>query len=226
MAPGGRAPGSPEGLEPLTHARVEYFERERRDLVRLGYVEPKVSPFASVGGDGLSYASYFAELVDAWAQEADPNERLYRLGASVGRCARARAFPWSAWPGTSSTGSSGSRVCIRRSRRASGSWAGSTGWGSPRRASGRGAHLPDVAGATRAPSTCRPRAWQFLRAAGSSRPEQVAELALTTRGARQLATAHRVADGPAPRTGAAVHPRAPGHRGGAASGVGRARSGP
>ena len=27
--------------------------------------------------------SYFAELIDEWAQEGDPNETLFRLGASV-----------------------------------------------------------------------------------------------------------------------------------------------
>jgi hypothetical protein len=26
---------------------------------------------------------YFAELIDEWAQEADPNEALFRLGASI-----------------------------------------------------------------------------------------------------------------------------------------------
>ena len=29
------------------------------------------------------YVSYFAELLDEWAQEADADERLYRLGASM-----------------------------------------------------------------------------------------------------------------------------------------------
>ena len=31
------------GLEPLTRARLAYLERERRDLVRLNYVEPVCS---------------------------------------------------------------------------------------------------------------------------------------------------------------------------------------
>ena len=71
------------GLEPFTRARVEYFERENRDLVRLSYVEPVVSPLLSRSSDVLGHASYFAELVDSWALEADPSERLYRLGVSV-----------------------------------------------------------------------------------------------------------------------------------------------
>jgi DNA repair protein RecO (recombination protein O) len=31
----------------------------------------------------LGYVGYFAELIDEWAQEADPNENLFRLGASM-----------------------------------------------------------------------------------------------------------------------------------------------
>src|SRR3954452_6426552 len=70
-------------LEPLTYGRVGYVERERRDLVRLGYVEPLRSPLSAIDGEALGYVSYFAELIDEWAQEADPNETLFRLGASI-----------------------------------------------------------------------------------------------------------------------------------------------
>src|SRR5205807_6990773 len=71
------------GLEPLTHGRVGYVERERRELVHLQYVEPIRSPLAAIDGEALGYVEYFAELIDEWAQEADPNETLYRLGASI-----------------------------------------------------------------------------------------------------------------------------------------------
>lgn len=82
------------GLEPLTLGRVGYVERERRELVHLQYVEPLRSPLAAVqtsaahgsGGSGdaaLGYVEYFAELLDEWAQEADPSETLFRLGASM-----------------------------------------------------------------------------------------------------------------------------------------------
>ena len=71
------------GLEPFTRVRLSYFERENRDLVRLSYVEPVASPLANQSGEALGHASYFAELVDVWALEGDPSERLYRLGASV-----------------------------------------------------------------------------------------------------------------------------------------------
>src|SRR5438045_72931 len=70
-------------LEPLTAGRVQYTERERRDLVFLHFVEPHRSPLAAASGDALGYVGYFAELIDEWAQDADPNETLYRLGASV-----------------------------------------------------------------------------------------------------------------------------------------------
>jgi len=71
------------GLEPLTYGRVAYVERERRELVRLDYVEQLRSPLSAVDGEALGYVSYFAELIDEWAQEADPNETLFRLGVSM-----------------------------------------------------------------------------------------------------------------------------------------------
>ncbi len=70
-------------LEPLTRVVVAYVERERRDLVQLREVETVRSPLAARDPDALGYVGYFAELIDEWAPEADPNERLYRLGASV-----------------------------------------------------------------------------------------------------------------------------------------------
>jgi DNA repair protein RecO (recombination protein O) len=70
-------------LEPLTYGRVGYVERERRDLVRLDYVEQLRSPLSAVHGEALGYVSYFAELIDEWAQDADPNETLFRLGVSM-----------------------------------------------------------------------------------------------------------------------------------------------
>ena len=70
-------------LEPLTYGRVGYFERERRELVSLSYVEPVRSPLSAAHGEALGYVGYFAELIDEWAQDADPNESLFRLGASM-----------------------------------------------------------------------------------------------------------------------------------------------
>jgi recombinational DNA repair protein (RecF pathway) len=70
-------------LEPLTCGRVAYLERERRDLVRIDYVEVTRSPLSAADGEALGYVGYFAELIDEWAQDADPNESLFRLGASM-----------------------------------------------------------------------------------------------------------------------------------------------
>ena len=70
-------------LEPMTYGRVGYVERERRELVRLDYVEQLRSPLSAIDGEALGYVSYFAELIDEWAQEADPNETLFRLGTSM-----------------------------------------------------------------------------------------------------------------------------------------------
>jgi DNA repair protein RecO (recombination protein O) len=84
VAKGARRPRSRflGALEPLTEVRVAYFESERRELVGLNYAETVRSPL-SVIGEGLGYVGYFAELLDEWAQEADADDRLYRLGASM-----------------------------------------------------------------------------------------------------------------------------------------------
>ena len=70
-------------LEPLTRVGVAYFEKEQRELVSVNYAEPERSPLASQDPSACVYAEYFAELLDEWAPEGDPNERLYRLGAST-----------------------------------------------------------------------------------------------------------------------------------------------
>ena len=95
VAKGARRPRSrfAAALEPLTEARVAYFEKERRELVGLNYVETVRSPLELTLGpaeagphvhpEALGYVGYFAELLDEWAQEADADDRLYRLGASM-----------------------------------------------------------------------------------------------------------------------------------------------
>lgn len=76
-------------LEPLTEVRVAYYESPRRELVGLNYAEAVRSPMAMVGSepgqgcDALTYSAYFAELLNEWAQDADADDRLYRLGASM-----------------------------------------------------------------------------------------------------------------------------------------------
>ena len=85
VAKGARRPRSrfTGALEPLTDVQVAYFEKERRELVGLNYAETRRSPLAFDNPDALGYVSYFAELLDEWAQEADADDRLYRLGASM-----------------------------------------------------------------------------------------------------------------------------------------------
>ena len=105
VAKGARRPRSRfvGSLEPLTEVRVAYFEHERRELVGLNFAEAIRSPLALMGPtravshagetpaatgrdvdrDALGYVGYFAELLDEWAQDADADERLYRLGASM-----------------------------------------------------------------------------------------------------------------------------------------------
>src|SRR4051812_2987600 len=72
-------------LEPMTCGRVTYRERERQDLVFVQDIAPTWSPLriAPGPGDALGHVGYFAELIDEWAPENDPNETLFRLGASV-----------------------------------------------------------------------------------------------------------------------------------------------
>jgi DNA repair protein RecO (recombination protein O) len=85
VAKGARRQRSPfaGALEPLTEVRVAYFEKERRELVGLNYAETFRSPLGLGNQEALGHVSYFAELLDEWAQEADADDRLYRLGASM-----------------------------------------------------------------------------------------------------------------------------------------------
>lgn len=85
VAPQARRPRSrfAGALEPLSEVRVAYFERERRDLVSLNYADVVRSPLSSASPEALAYSHYFAELIDACVEEADADERLFRLGSSV-----------------------------------------------------------------------------------------------------------------------------------------------
>jgi DNA repair protein RecO (recombination protein O) len=96
VAKGARRPRSRFGgaLEPLTEVQVAYFEKQGRELVGLNYAETIRSPLmACAGNDALGYVGYFAELLDEWAQDADADERLYRLGASMLEALAAGAPP-------------------------------------------------------------------------------------------------------------------------------------
>ena len=41
------------------------------------------SPLSAFHPEALGYVGYLAELIDEWAPENDPNEKLFRLGAAV-----------------------------------------------------------------------------------------------------------------------------------------------
>jgi len=79
-------------LEPMTRVNVAYVEREQRELVTLNYAEALRSPLSAADPDALGYVGYFAELIDEVAPEADPSERLFRLGAAAVE-AMARGVP-------------------------------------------------------------------------------------------------------------------------------------
>jgi DNA repair protein RecO (recombination protein O) len=70
-------------LEPLTRVSMVYFEKESRELVSLNHADPLRSPLSAHHPDAIGYVGYLAELIDEWAPDSDPDERLFRLGASV-----------------------------------------------------------------------------------------------------------------------------------------------
>ena len=179
-------------LEPMTRAGVAYYERELRDLVRINYVEPIVSPLSAIGSldasaAALGHVGYFAELIDEWAPEAHADERLYRLGsamvdalaagAPIERLARyfeywllrlQGVYPaFNACPGCGNA-MSGAVMPPREDMFVCVRCA----------PSGSGTHLGG-------------EALQFLRASGRTAPEKVDSLTLDARAARELETAHR-----------------------------------
>ena len=178
------------GLEALTRARVAYVEREHRDLVRLNYVEPVLSPLVSKNADALGHASYFAELLDEWAPEGDPSERLFRLGASVI---------------VALTG----EVPVERVARYFEYWLLRLQGVYPSVATCRqcGVDVKDRGARISVPDglcVCRecgpgdggvylsPEALEFLRAAAALPPERLGEVALKPRAALELTVAHRL----------------------------------
>ncbi len=70
-------------LEPLTRVRVEYVERESRELVSVHYADPLASPLRAANPEALWYVGYFAELLDAWSPDNDVNDALFRLGCAT-----------------------------------------------------------------------------------------------------------------------------------------------
>jgi len=76
-------------LEPLSEVRASFHGRQGADLLRLGACELIRSAFPA-SGRGLDVAlalSYFAELLDAFAQEGEAEDAVYRLAVAVVRAA-------------------------------------------------------------------------------------------------------------------------------------------
>lgn len=67
-------------LQPLAKVQLSWFEKEGRDLVRLGEVE-LVRPAMDIMEDleGILLASYLAEHMVHFAQENEPSPKLFRL---------------------------------------------------------------------------------------------------------------------------------------------------
>ena len=191
VARGARRPRSRfgGGLEPLTRVRTTYFEHERRDLVRLRSVEPLSSPLTSGRAEALLYVSYFAELIDEWAPEADPNDRLFRLGAAVaealagGAPAESLARYFEYWL----LRLQGVYPSLAACRRCGGGLTGGTA-----RLASRLEGL--VCARCAVPAEGAPlsaEALAFLRAAGTAPPAGVSAVALPAHAGRELAAAHR-----------------------------------
>lgn len=82
-------------LEPLSHVRLWFFERERDELVRLSESE-LIEPFYDARGDyERSVAlNQVAELSDLLLPEREPAERSFRLLLAVLRCLRQTDSIW------------------------------------------------------------------------------------------------------------------------------------
>ena len=92
VAKGARGPRSRyhSALEPLSEVRASLHGRQNAELLRLGQCDLLRSAFAA-GGRGLDTAlslSYFAELLDAFAQEGEADDTVYRLAVAVVRAAQ------------------------------------------------------------------------------------------------------------------------------------------
>jgi DNA repair protein RecO (recombination protein O) len=71
-------------LEPLTHIRAYWEDRERRDLARLDSCEVLESPLAvAVSYPRAVGLGHVAELLDELLPEREPNDAVFRLALSV-----------------------------------------------------------------------------------------------------------------------------------------------
>src|SRR6476619_429220 len=67
-------------LEALTHSRIQFFERENRDLVRIQSADLLDSPMKLFQDyDRAMCAGRVVELVDRFLPEHEPQEAVFRL---------------------------------------------------------------------------------------------------------------------------------------------------
>ncbi len=67
-------------LEPFSIVRLEYFQKEERELVSIGQIDLERSYFENAADpDFLQNFAYLAELLFEFAAPHDPNENLYRM---------------------------------------------------------------------------------------------------------------------------------------------------
>jgi len=67
-------------LEPLAHSRIQFFERENRDLVRIQSAEILDSPMALFADyERAVYAAQLIELTDKFLPEHQPHDAVFRL---------------------------------------------------------------------------------------------------------------------------------------------------
>ena len=67
-------------LEPLTHARLQFYEKENRDLVRIQSAEILDSPMALFADyDRAVLAGHMVDLTDRFLPEHQPHDAVFRL---------------------------------------------------------------------------------------------------------------------------------------------------
>jgi len=67
-------------LEPLTHSRIQFFEKENRDLVRIQAAEILDSPMALFADyDRAVFAGHLVDLIDRFLPEHQPHDAVFRL---------------------------------------------------------------------------------------------------------------------------------------------------
>ncbi|MCA1616020.1 MAG: DNA repair protein RecO, partial [Acidobacteria bacterium] len=70
-------------LEPFTHIRLSYFEKENRELVSLGDTEIVHSYFSLLGEETIyTLLEYLGGLLLEFSPPHEPNEKLFRMSAA------------------------------------------------------------------------------------------------------------------------------------------------